>query len=207
MKIYIAVLALLLTVPTLADDYVKIVEQALANISNDYRQEWAFTESVIEDGVTIVGRYDPSQPSDARWHLISIDGQQPTEEEIADFADDREDRFHDHDDDNDIDIVNFDTLELVEETNDFWVFRFEPEMDDDEDDTAVKFMRQVEGRLQINRHGNFLEYIDIFTPMIGRDGKPREELFSGDGLHLNRVGYELWTKVITPYLELTSDNL
>lgn len=171
MKKYIAALVLLLTAPALADDYVKIVEHALANISSDYRQEWAFTESVVEEGVTTVGRYDPSQPSDARWHLISIDGEQPTDDEISDFAGDREDQFHD-DDDNDIDIVNLDTLELVEETNEFWIFRFQPQMDDDEDGAAVKFMQKVEGRLQINRDGNFLEYIDM------RNDKPIRPAFS-----------------------------
>lgn len=46
-----------------------------------------------------------------------------------------------------------------------------------------------------------LGYIDIFNPMLGKDGKPRKELFASDGLHLNREGYALWTKVVQPYLE------
>ncbi|MGI6083395.1 MAG: SGNH/GDSL hydrolase family protein [Limnochordia bacterium] len=45
-----------------------------------------------------------------------------------------------------------------------------------------------------------LTYIDLFSAMLGADGKPREELFGPDGLHLNRTGYQLWTKVIRPYL-------
>lgn len=47
---------------------------------------------------------------------------------------------------------------------------------------------------------DYLEYIDIFTPMLGPDGKPREELFIGDGLHLNAKGYALWTSIIEPLL-------
>ena len=39
------------------------------------------------------------------------------------------------------------------------------------------------------------EFIDIDTPMIGADGKPRKELFVKDGLHLSHEGYLLWSKV------------
>ena len=45
-----------------------------------------------------------------------------------------------------------------------------------------------------------LEVIDIWQPMLGDDGRPRRELFVGDGLHLNAKGYALWTKVVAPYL-------
>lgn len=41
-----------------------------------------------------------------------------------------------------------------------------------------------------------VKYIDVFTPMLGADGKPRAGLFLDDGLHLNRAGYELWRDVI-----------
>jgi lysophospholipase L1-like esterase len=46
-----------------------------------------------------------------------------------------------------------------------------------------------------------LDHVDIDTPMIGPDGKPRKELFKPDGLHLNAEGYALWTKLVTPYLK------
>lgn len=39
-------------------------------------------------------------------------------------------------------------------------------------------------------------YIDVWTPMLGRDGKPRPEIFREDKLHLNAEGYEIWKKVI-----------
>ena len=41
-----------------------------------------------------------------------------------------------------------------------------------------------------------LEFIDIFTPMLGSDGTPRKELFIEDGLHMNEKGYRVWTEVI-----------
>ncbi len=43
-------------------------------------------------------------------------------------------------------------------------------------------------------------YLDIWNPMLGKDGKPRPELFIEDGLHLSREGYELWTSVIRPFV-------
>lgn len=46
-----------------------------------------------------------------------------------------------------------------------------------------------------------LDYLDIWTPMIGDDGKPRPELFAKDGLHLNEQGYALWTSVIRPFVD------
>jgi lysophospholipase L1-like esterase len=46
-----------------------------------------------------------------------------------------------------------------------------------------------------------LTYLDISTPMLGPDGKPRPELFADDGLHLNSKGYELWTSLLVPHLK------
>ena len=45
-----------------------------------------------------------------------------------------------------------------------------------------------------------VEYINIATPMLGSDGKPRPELFAEDGLHLNAAGYKLWTSIVKPLL-------
>ncbi|MDX9912196.1 MAG: GDSL-type esterase/lipase family protein [Phycisphaerales bacterium] len=39
-------------------------------------------------------------------------------------------------------------------------------------------------------------FLDIATPMLGKDGRPRPELFEADGLHLNAEGYALWTTVV-----------
>lgn len=50
------------------------------------------------------------------------------------------------------------------------------------------------------RRNKMTDYIDIFTPMLGSDGKPLEELFIADRLHMNSKGYQIWSKVIMPYL-------
>ena len=46
-----------------------------------------------------------------------------------------------------------------------------------------------------------LTYVDIFKPMLGKDGEPRPELFLKDGLHLNEEGYKLWASVVRPVLK------
>lgn len=48
-----------------------------------------------------------------------------------------------------------------------------------------------------------LDYIDVFTPMLGADGRPRAELFREDALHLNEAGYALWREVIASHLPAT----
>ena len=47
---------------------------------------------------------------------------------------------------------------------------------------------------------SLLSYVDIFTPSIGADGNPRQELFLEDGLHLNAAGYNMWTELVMPHL-------
>jgi lysophospholipase L1-like esterase len=45
-----------------------------------------------------------------------------------------------------------------------------------------------------------LHYVDIVTPMLSEDGRPRRELFIEDELHMNADGYALWTEIIKPHL-------
>lgn len=44
-------------------------------------------------------------------------------------------------------------------------------------------------------------YVDVATPMLDKDGKPRPELFVADQLHLKPAGYAIWTAVLTPLLQ------
>jgi len=43
--------------------------------------------------------------------------------------------------------------------------------------------------------------VDIYKEMINDEGKPREELFLEDNLHMNKNGYAIWKKAIEPYLK------
>ena len=45
-----------------------------------------------------------------------------------------------------------------------------------------------------------VDYIDVYTPMLGQNGLPRPELFREDSLHLSSTGYALWRSVIRPFV-------
>ncbi len=44
-------------------------------------------------------------------------------------------------------------------------------------------------------------YADVWTPMLDASGEVRKDLFIEDNLHMNRTGYDIWKKVIGPYLQ------
>ena len=42
----------------------------------------------------------------------------------------------------------------------------------------------------------YLEYIDVWDSMLNEDGSRMPELYIEDGLHMNKKGYEVWTKIV-----------
>ncbi len=56
------------------------------------------------------------------------------------------------------------------------------------------------GIREITEQDERLSFIDVDTPSIGPDGAPMRDLFVDDLLHLTPKGYELWTKIIRPYI-------
>ena len=49
---------------------------------------------------------------------------------------------------------------------------------------------------QLANDDAYLEYINIWDPMLNQDGTRMPELFIEDGLHMNEKGYEVWTKKV-----------
>lgn len=45
-----------------------------------------------------------------------------------------------------------------------------------------------------------VHFIDIATPMLDQNGRPKADIFEADELHLNSAGYDLWTSVVRPIL-------
>ena len=43
-----------------------------------------------------------------------------------------------------------------------------------------------------------LLFVDVFTPMLGANGRPRPELFVDDSLHMSPAGYALWRQALAP---------
>lgn len=66
-------------------------------------------------------------------------------------------------------------------------------------------MRDVNERVRVYAKANaHLHSIDLATPMLGPDGKPRPELFVEDGLHMTSAGYDGWTSALWPLLDSLS---
>jgi lysophospholipase L1-like esterase len=66
----------------------------------------------------------------------------------------------------------------------------------------IEKIRQANGEIQkLTEQDPLAEFVDVDTPMLGEDGRPRKELFKDDGLHLNEEGYRLWTKLVKERLE------
>lgn len=57
---------------------------------------------------------------------------------------------------------------------------------------SIKDFTETDGRLG---------YIDVFTPMLGADGRPYPEMFVADRLHLSQAGYSLWRAIVSDYLK------
>ncbi len=46
-----------------------------------------------------------------------------------------------------------------------------------------------------------LDFVDVYTPMLDADGRPRRALFGADGLHMTAPGYALWRDAIVEHLD------
>jgi lysophospholipase L1-like esterase len=43
-------------------------------------------------------------------------------------------------------------------------------------------------------------FVNVWNSMLGPDGKPMDDIFIEDKLHMNEKGYAIWKKLIEPYL-------
>ena len=68
----------------------------------------------------------------------------------------------------------------------------------------VKVIEMKKANTMINEYLNTKSnaaFVDIFSPMIDLNGKPSEKWFLEDGLHMTDEGYQLWTKILAPYIK------
>lgn len=45
------------------------------------------------------------------------------------------------------------------------------------------------------------DFVDVYHPMLDDYGQPVKALFTGDMLHMNAQGYDLWQRLIAPHLK------
>ena len=153
-RLTLMVLWLSLAGPALADDYRALFDEAAESIEWNIEESWAFTETHINDDEARVARFDPRKPEDERWSLVSIDGREPTTAEIREFRSDKNESDT-SDTSNRLDIVGADTLELIEETDTRWHFRFIPNEDE------IDFMDNVDATVTIRKDGPWVEVVDL----------------------------------------------
>jgi lysophospholipase L1-like esterase len=56
---------------------------------------------------------------------------------------------------------------------------------------------KIRNFLHGKRHADF---VDVYHLMLDDHGLPRDDIFTGDNLHMNLKGYDIWQKAIRPYL-------
>ncbi|MBW4890548.1 GDSL family lipase [Mucilaginibacter sp. HMF5004] len=63
---------------------------------------------------------------------------------------------------------------------------------------SIKYTNKlIAGELEKYPNG---QYIDIYNSMLNTEGKPKNELFLNDGLHMSAKGYDLWKPAVLNYL-------
>ena len=65
----------------------------------------------------------------------------------------------------------------------------------------VDQQREVNRRVrEIAARDTLQTFVDVFTPMLGANGRPRPELFVADSLHMTPAGYVVWRAQLAPHL-------
>jgi hypothetical protein len=104
-----------------------IAREAFANMPK-VTGEWAFTRTREDNDGTRVERFDPT--AEPKWQLLSVDGREPTDAELQDYAEEVEKRLAREEGrpgDNDFDGLAADEgWELVEEDDERETWRFRP---------------------------------------------------------------------------------
>jgi hypothetical protein len=117
-----------------------------------------------------VGRYDPRLPEAERWNLISVDAREPTATESEHYLEQR----HKERDEGAEDGGGFESvakegsITLIEETDSFWLFSFEPVADSEE---GVDFMESVDGTLRVNKDGHYVAEMTLQNRDTIKPGK------------------------------------
>lgn len=157
-RICLAVALLLLgNLAATAEDYSALLDEAIENIEWETGKDWAFTETSLRDEQIWVGHYDPRMNDLARWTLVTVDGKEPTDEQRRKYRHDKDEHQEDGDDDDNrvTAIVEPDSLELVEETDEHWLFSFVPS----EDEQA--FTNSVDAMIKIRKDSRYVESLEI----------------------------------------------
>ena len=167
MKTLITVFLVFATAVSYAETHEELVRRAFNAMEPDLSTNWSYTETTRNEDGTFVARFDPRLPDGQHWALLSVDGREPTEDELEEFVEDKSRGRGDNDDGNEP-MFNSGTVELIEETDDHWWFRYRPKTDSDKE---KKFMEAVDARLKVVKDGHYISLISMRNTDTIKPGK------------------------------------
>jgi len=144
----------------------EVVIKAFKGFDQDYREKWGFDE-LREDGEKMwFGRFSPE--SGGLWTLLKVDGWDPTEEETAEYLEEKEaQRERETSEDEQggpprspIDSIDLATLVLEQDTPESLVYSFLPVGRGDQ----AKMMKKMRGELSVRKSDSCIEYLEITNP-------------------------------------------
>ena len=152
-----------------AETHEALVERAFDSLETEIRDHWAFTRTETSAKGVYVATHDPRR--EPAWELLTIDGREPTVDEREEFLSDRSRERGDDDEDNEDEtrsMVSPGSIELIDETDERWLFNFSP-LADSEDER--KFMEAVEGRLEVAKDGHYVRKLHLRNLETIKPGK------------------------------------
>jgi lysophospholipase L1-like esterase len=46
-----------------------------------------------------------------------------------------------------------------------------------------------------------IKFVDVWTPLLNKEGSPKKEIFISDSLHINKLGYDIWAREIKKFIK------
>jgi hypothetical protein len=165
----LAICLLLCAVSAFAESYETLIDRAFEALEDDLSRDWSYTHTQENSEGLYVGRYDPRLPEAERWNLISVDAREPTARETEDYREQRRKEQGEPDDDRGFEsLAKEGSIALVEETDSYWLFSFEPAGDSEED---MDFMESVDGTLRVNKDGHYVAEMTLQNRSTIKPGK------------------------------------
>lgn len=147
-------------------DLQNLVRDAFGALESEVQERWRFSE-VSDDGeYERLARYNPQAPEGQQWLLITVNERGATDDEIAEFRQqkreqkERETKRNGGAEANPLDSIDMDSLRLLEENAVAWRIGFTPIGAGE----GRKMMSQMEGTLSITKAGLCVEYLEIASP-------------------------------------------
>lgn len=144
-------------------DYHALLEEATAEVEDEIRESWTYTETTTSSEGIYVAVYDPRLPEDTRWTLESVDGRSPTEKETTAFLKEKKKQAEQEENDEDSRptalVDDLKEIRLIEETKEYWLLGFTPKAEGE----FKAVMSELEGHIKIDKSKRVLDYISIHS--------------------------------------------